>query len=166
MKTKSKIVSIVAAFMLVFGATSAFAETSDSVSIQNLVNYESEPNDSYETADTAVNYNMDWGTNQGYINRAGDIDFWHLLTSNAASYTIDLLSPQNFDFNFVVLEKIPGQEGYTEVARSNSQNSSARLTVPGIKSDGSVPNYYVMVYGQYGSFNTTSPYTLAITPEY
>ncbi|MBU5674310.1 hypothetical protein [Paenibacillus brevis] len=153
---KLSIMTLLAVFLLSVGATSAFAD---------LSNYESEPNNYYDTADVDVRYDMDKGTNYGYLT-TGDLDYWHLLTNNARYYNISLLAPLPYlEYNVVVLERIPGQEGYTEVGRSFSINGVAGITVPGIKNNGVIPDYYAVVYCNNG-FHNTETYKLIINPIY
>lgn len=169
---KLSIATFIATVLILATAHSAFAtspspnQDSDTATIQALTNYESEPNDNYESADTAVLYEWDNGTNYGYISSMGDLDFWHLPTNNASSYNISLYSPDSyFNYNFAVYEKVSGQNGYIEVARSYAINGVAGVSVPGLKSDGTIPNYYVMVYGNMG-FNILDPYRLTIHAVY
>lgn len=164
---KLSIATLLAVMIMITGATSAFASAdttvdTNEVSPQALMNYESEPNDSYDTASTSVLYEWDNGVNYGYISSMGDLDFWHVLTNDASRYNITLYSPDSyFNYNFAVYEKIPGQSGYTEVARSHAINGVASASVPGLKSDGTIPNYYILVYGNNG-FNILDPYRLII----
>lgn len=150
---KLSITALLTVCFMSLGVGSASAE---------LSNYESEPNSYYDTANNAVLYEWDNGTNYGYLSTMGDLDYWKVLTNNAKYYNISLYAPSQYlEYNVVILEKVPGQDGYTQVGRSFSINGVASLSVPGIKSNGAIPEYYAVVYCNNG-FHNAEPYKLII----
>ncbi|MNO97049.1 hypothetical protein D3C76_887440 [compost metagenome] len=154
---KISITAMLALCLMSLGAVSVSAA---------LANYESEPNNYYDTANDAVLYEWDYGTNYGYLSTMGDLDYWKILTNSASYYNISLYAPSPYlEYNVVILEKVPGQDGYTQVGRSYSINGIASLSIPGVKSNGTIPQYYAVVYCNNG-FHNAAPYKLIIDAVY
>lgn len=151
MKKKSfklTIMTVLTIFLLSIGMGSASA---------SHIQWESEPNDSFQTASQIITHNYNNAVNRGYISSSTDIDYWKFeYGANPNGYQIALQIPEGgYNYGVAVLEKINGT--YVSIARNDGNfNQDVYLTIPGLKSDGTIPQYIIAIY---------SPYNIIFTPD-
>lgn len=155
MTKKFSVITLLAVFLLTLGGTSVFAQ---------FINWESEPNNSFETADTAATYNYDNALNKGYLTQ-NDNDYWNFYLTQPGTHKITLQSPYSYNYDFILYETLSNGQR-VELYRSNGDYYEDDIvTVSGLKPDGTVPNYTLLIfpYTPFG-YNADSPYTLTIEP--
>ncbi|WP_338652550.1 hypothetical protein [Lysinibacillus sp. Y5S-8] len=151
------IMTLLTIFLLSTGASAASA---------NYIQWETEPNDSWATGSQVITYNIDEAINRGYISSVNDIDYWKFEYGiNSNGYQIALQVPDGgYNYGVVVYEKINGK--YVEVARDNGDfYQNVYLNIPGLKSDGSVPQYVIGIFSPYNIIYTPDKYyQLVVSP--
>lgn len=151
------IMTLLTIFLLSTGASAASA---------NYIQWETEPNDSWATGSQVITYNIDQAINRGYISSVNDIDYWKFeYGANPNGYQIALQVPDGgYNYGVVVYEKINGK--YVEVARDNGDfYKNVYLNIPGLKSDGTVPQYVIGIFSPYNIIYTPDKYyQLVVSP--
>lgn len=151
------IMTLLTVFLLSFGASSVSA---------NYIQWETEPNNSFTSASQLITYNYSDAINRGYISSASDVDYWKFdYGTDPDGYQIALQIPDGgYNYGVVVFEKINGS--YTEIARNNGDfYQNVYLNIPGLKSDGSVPQYLIAVFSPYNIiFSPDKYYQLVVSP--
>ncbi|GAA0390649.1 hypothetical protein [Paenibacillus motobuensis] len=137
---KISIMTLLTVFLLLIGSTSVFAA---------VINYESEPNDGFTTANTMIH--LSYGENYGKISSYSDIDNWKFYTKSSRNHYVGIVLPENTKYTFTVYEY--SATGYKLITSSNNW-----VMLPGDNTTtGLSREYYVVVSAPNGSY---------ISPEY
>ncbi|MFC9539910.1 hypothetical protein ACFTQ7_08480 [Lysinibacillus sp. NPDC056959] len=149
------IMTLLSIFLLSTGASAS----------ENYIQWETEPNDSWDTGSFLMTYNYNQAINRGYISSKNDVDYWKFeYGNNPNGYQVALEVPGGYNYGVVVMEKINGK--YVEVARDNGDfGKNAYVNIPGLKSDNSVPQYIIGIFSPYNIIYTPDEYyQLVVSP--
>ncbi|KEJ01128.1 hypothetical protein N494_09165 [Clostridium botulinum A2B7 92] len=92
------------------------------------INLDREPNEAFTSDNYLVSYSFDSALNKGYLPRS-DQDIWYFITREENPYKASMKTPENFFYDFVAYEILPG-ETLVKVAETINTDTVKEVTVP------------------------------------
>ncbi|WP_315117808.1 hypothetical protein [uncultured Clostridium sp.] len=141
-----------------------FFNVSPASAAEQYINWETEPNNYFETPNYLLPYSYKSALNKGYIQDKNDIDIWFFFASEK-NYRVVLEPPYGSLYDVAIWEKDRYTKERKLVANTREDNFDIvkYIDLPGIYDDGVVREYYIVVHSIFPALNQPNePYMLVI----